>query len=204
MSRHRLYGLYDHSTERERIDGLFWYDNAREHVEHRSTLYGLPTQTVAGILAALSPNTTWDNNLKDLDAMLGISALVGTGPELEAEVVVTTYRANRAKALRILRGESPEGVLTGPRAFKVPIFYRNIIGDWSVPCIDSHAINAWFGYRRTGGKLSAVPVRTLRRITHDYTVASHKKGLTPAEFQAIIWVSWQRRIRAGRVKGYRK
>jgi hypothetical protein len=118
---------------------------------------------------------------------------------------VTTYKSNLRKAIRILQGEVPEQVLSGPRSFKTPIFFRNLLGDWSEPTIDSHAINAWHGRRIVGSRLTFPrEVSTKRKIRADYIRAAQSRDLTPAEFQATVWVTWKRRIDQGLVPGYSK
>ena len=151
-----------------------------------------------GVIAALSPNTWWERCLLDSERLC-----LGHGREEPIkDITVTTYHDGRWKAWRILDGEEPSTVLRGP---KTTAFYRNLSGDWSVPCIDSHAINAWHGRRVLGSNLwLRNRVTTLRKVTADYIRAAETQGMTPAEFQAIIWTTWKRRVEQGKVPGYRR
>lgn len=198
MSIHRLHGLYRHATEGERQQGRAWYSIAREDTRNIAGRVGRDARSVAGVIAALSPNTRWGRCLLDSERLC-----LGHGRREPVEdITVTTYHDGRWKAWRILDGEEPSTVLRGP---KVTAFYRNLSGDWSVPCIDSHAINAWHGERVVGSDLwLRNEVTTLRRVTADYTRAAETHRMTPAEFQAIIWVTWKRRIKQGKAPGYKE
>lgn len=198
MSIHRLHGLYRYSTPSERLEGRRWYAEAAQDIASIGARVGRDAEdhTVAGVAAALSPLTRWERCLLDTQAL--VQAFEdGKSPE---DITVTTPGTNRDRAWRILEGEHPLEALRGA---KTRAFFRNLRGDWSVPTIDSHAINAWHG-RRVAGSRTYLPreVTTIRRVTEDYIRASVTHELTPAEFQAIVWVSWRRRIRDGKVPGY--
>jgi hypothetical protein len=157
-------------------------------------------EIVAGIIAVLSPNCTWEINLADAERTIASYPDVTT---------VSTYHANREKAYAILRGADtsdasavgrvPAGIVRGP---KVVAFYENLRGDDSVLTLDSHAFNAWKGYRATGSKLAGMPAAERRHAVRDYHRAAERKGETNASFQAIVWLVWKRRIDEGRVEGY--
>lgn len=205
MSVQRLQGLYRTAYPDERSQGLLWYPRANEEVIARTNTHNLTPRVVAGVMAALSPNTKWETTLRDTDHLLAVAEFAGTGDDLIRNSTVSTYSTMKMKAIRILRGEQPEDVLNGPRSYKVPVFFRNLLGDWSEPCIDSHAINAWHGRRVAGSDLSLRKVvSTVRLIRADYIRAARARKLTPAEFQAIVWITWKRRIAQGKVPGYQR
>ena len=197
MSIHRLHGLYRHATEGEKLEGARWYVNAAHECLIMAERVGRDVRVIAGVVAALSPNVWWERCLLDsLTLILGHKA-----GQPETGIIVTTYHSNRRKAWSILEGRDPESVLHGP---KTSAFYLNLIGDWSVPCIDTHAINAWHGKRVVGSNLwLRRETTTVRKVTADYIRAAETLQLSPAEFQAIIWVSWKRRIKQGKVPGYK-
>ena len=121
------------------------------------------------MVAALSPNTRWDTNLIDADSVLGM-ALAPYELADYNECTVSTYTPNKAKAFAICEltwsiersGErrhpagymrdvsDPLDILRGP---KVTAFYLNLIGDSSALTLDSHAYNAFCGFRATGSDL---------------------------------------------------
>lgn len=135
----------------------------------------------AGIIAALSPMTSWPENIKKA------TMLVETG---------TTYGlpANVEKAKRILAGENPLDVLGG---LKVRAFYLNILGENSAETvtIDRHAIDVahgrvmsdderapWFGKRKNAELVQA------------YLNVANSLEMTGAQLQAIVWVYWRRNV----------
>jgi hypothetical protein len=194
MSIQRIYRFYDTATPAELYAGRVWYPTARKRICAIVDKYGfLPYvthETVAGIVAVLSPNVDWETNLYDA------AQVVDSYPSV---TVVSTYNKNRDKAYAILRGADtndtsaqgnvPAGIVRGP---KVVAFYENLRGDDTFLTLDSHAFNAWKGYRATGSKLPGMPAAERRQAVKDYTRAAEVKGETPAAFQAVIWLVWKR------------
>ena len=205
MSIRRLYPLYELASEADKADGRTWYDDARSTVGELAIKHETTPKVVAGIVAALSPNARWTSNLEDANNVLG----VGLSPYSIAdyhECTVSTYNSNKAKAFAIAEqawnstGE-PLDILRGP---KVTAFYLNLIGDSSALTLDSHAYNAFCGFRATGSDLPGMRARLTRDAREAYKRAAHVKGETVAAFKAIIWVTWKARIDSGKVAGYER
>lgn len=212
MSIHRLYRLYELASESEKQSGRVWYDHARDEIAKLVVQHQTRTKIVAGVVAALSPNIRWAQNLKDADRVLG----VGLSPYKLAdyyECKVSTYNSNKRKAFEIAeldwnsvyfehgpRGE-PLDILRGP---KVTAFYRNLVGDSTALTLDSHAYNAFCGFRATGSDLPGLRAQLTRDAREAYTRAADVKGETVADFQAIIWLTWKTRIDEGKVAGYER
>jgi len=204
MSLYRLYRWYDTATPEQLYAGRNWYPTARKRICEIVDKYGfLPYvthETVAGIVAVLSPNVDWDTNLYDA------ANVVDAYPSI---VTVSSYNKNRDKAYAILHAACQ---LPGPvrrvntigivRGDKVVPFYANLLGDDTALTLDSHAYNAWCGYRATGSKLPGMPAAMRRKAALDYTRAAKRKGESVSAFQAILWIVWKDRIDNGRVKGY--
>ena len=147
----------------------------------------------AGILAALSPQTEWLNNIN-----------------LAFEFVENKWankqtKANNIKASKILIGENPMDVL-GKEAFKVKAFYmaikephgNNLIDNVSgfpnnkkqLAVIDRHAGGVYFGYpliERERKQLSNW--KTLSRISKAYFKVAHGLNISVNEVQAVTWHS---------------
>ena len=79
------------ATSQEVQLGCDWYRSAFQIADRISDKYVLPTETVAGVIAALSPNNRWERNIIDAEAMLKCYAAGGTDDDLLA-VKVCTYR----------------------------------------------------------------------------------------------------------------
>ena len=203
MSIHRLYRLYELASETDKANGRTWYDNACSAVVQLAIKHATTPKVVAGIVAALSPNARWTRNLEDTDNVL----YVGLSPYSIAdyhECTVSTYNSNKVKAFAIAEfawcatGE-PLDILRGP---KVTAFYLNLIGDSSALTLDSHAYNAFCGFRATGSDLPGMRAQLTRDAREAYTRAAAVKGETVAAFQAIIWLTWKARVDSGKVAGY--
>lgn len=200
MSIHRLQGLYRTATPYERSAGRSWYKEANLEVTRLADKYHVELGIAAGVVAVLSPGTSWEQNLIDADTILA-GWRSGARP---FSLVVTTYGVNKTKAWRILKDGRVFPHLNGP---KVVPFYHNLCGDLSVPTIDSHAVNAWHGRRVVGSQRGLWLRRrhtVYRTVAADYTRAAVSRGIAPAQFQAIVWLTWKRRISEGKVPGYER
>lgn len=65
--------LYDQVPEQTRQRSKLWYDGARNITDRFSAEYGLPDQSVAGVLAVLSPQKDWFMNVSLGQRVLDIS-----------------------------------------------------------------------------------------------------------------------------------
>lgn len=159
----------EHITE-----GMEWY---REAYAIACELVPEDPSRGAGILAALSPLTSWPLNVRRAREV----ASTGTTGGLPASV---------AKAERIWQGEASLDVLGGD---KVLSFYRNIMGDDSHVTVDRHAIDVACGRPMTDAE-RALAIRGKAgygRLADIYRAASQKYGYTPSQIQAIVWVWWR-------------
>jgi hypothetical protein len=91
-------------------------------------------------------------------------------------------KASYIKALWILQGFD---CLSGP---KVVDFYHCVL-EWETylgACIDSHAFQAWFGSFEGG--TYGVPPTFYVLVRADFIHAAELTGLSPLQFQAILWL----------------
>jgi len=168
-------------------NGLGWYDRARTLAQ---TLEPSNVHRAAGIIAALSPNTSWPRN-----------QALATQAYADGRLTGGTFKANVSKVNRMLAGEQPLNVLGGD---KVRSFYLNIIGQGDdVITVDRHAhdiaVSEVFGNRprpmlaRKGG---------YDVFANIYRQASSLIGITPSQLQAITWLVWRDRLKVNEA-GYR-
>lgn len=172
----------DAATEAE---GQGWYGNAHGIAADLATTYGFTVRQTAGVIAALSPQTGWADNVR-LATDACRHASVGRTDRIGGH----THDACR-KASAILQGADPATVLGGR---KVRSFYRNILTP-SRPgavTVDRHAIDMLCGRR------GAVNDRVLERIGA-YTLAAavfrsvaRELDMTPSACQATAWVAWRK------------
>ncbi len=162
----RLLRVYGDAPPGLREEGLTWYERAHE------IAYGLERRTAvgSGVLAALSPMTSWPRNVELATILIDR----GDCPH--------TMRCRlTARAIRL--GAPPLCVLNGP---KVRAFYSCIEtgGDCDGVCIDRHAYRAAVGQRP---RRAAPSIREYEGIANEYREAAARAGVTPPRLQAVVW-----------------
>ena len=192
-----ILATYFQSTASDRVQGRQWYNNAFQVCVDLAAKYGVSTDTVAGVIAALSPNNKWESNIIDAEIMLRAwAAEVPYG-----SVKVGTYSVNKDKAATILDCQlDREQIVTVLRGNKVVAFFLCIAtdGDSDTPCIDGHAYNIWNGTVSNLKEVSAMSDKTFRHIQDSYRdaakIITSVTGLhhSAAQVQAITWVAYRR------------
>ena len=94
--------------------GKAWYKHANQLCQSLRDETGLELRNVCGVLAALSPQVSWDVNIRSCES------IVRTG---KIDKTYTGYKANVEKAYNCLTGD-PLEILGG---LKVLAFYHNIL-----------------------------------------------------------------------------
>lgn len=173
------------SSDDEIHDGITWYDRARELAMRLDP--DNPARA-AGIIAAMSPLTSWPQNVRHAERVYATGTTQGMGN-------------NVRKAERIFNGENPLDVLSGD---KVTSFFHNIMGDGEGVTVDRHAIDVAYGKVQNDAERSAAVKRTKARdgyglirqaYIHASAILTNEGNLiTPAELQAIVWVYWRNNV----------
>jgi hypothetical protein len=195
ISHGYILATFFNATPAELADGATWYQRANQAAAIIASRYGLSADTVAGVIAALSPNNRWERNVSDADQLCRAFTL--GGHTAADKVKVSTYGANKLKALRILAGESPLEVLGG---LKVMAFYGCIIGDDSAVCLDGHAYAIWAGERIPTTQTPKIGAKLYDSISADYIRAADTingimgTGYSAAQIQAIVWLTYRRLV----------
>jgi hypothetical protein len=146
-------------------DGREWYSNAHRIVTDLAQRYQVTREVAAGVIAVVSPRVHWKHNINLAHALLGNTYQRGC------------FRANVEKALRIIDGEEPLSVLSGP---KVRDFYRAILGISTGPVIDSWMT---FAIGFTGTCTEAV----YSKVSAALQESAGRFDLPGYQAQAIIW-----------------
>lgn len=185
-----ILSVFSSASETDRQNGENWYFDANSEARKLAREYKVPVSTVSGVLAALSPNQSWANNLTGARKALEAYSL-GKSPE---DVSIPTYPRNKIKAWKLLKGEPVRDVLRGP---KVTAFYKNIVAPWSSTSVtvDGHAYNIWRGERvalKDGGIPNLDKAGRYEAIEADYKAAARQLGLKPWQVQAVTWKTWRR------------
>lgn len=159
--------------------GLTWYMDAHNFCK---ILDPENVARAAGIVAALSPMSGWDNN-KNKAAQLYRQNGDGTGVGM---------RNNVSKAVSIYNGAEPLDILKGD---KVRSFFETILNPHSVettPVIDRHAFDIAVGVKtddKTRGMLSRKGMYS--SFANVYREAAQITGIGSAQMQAVTWVAWR-------------
>jgi hypothetical protein len=177
MRRNLLDTLAGASADAEH-EGAGWYLAAHSIAADMAARHGLTVAQAAGVLAALSPQCGWAENIRLADVACG-----------EGRASGHTADACR-KADAILAGADPFTVLGGR---KVRSFYTNILRPTTPGpvTVDRHAVDMLCGRR------GAVEDRVLERVGAYARCAAvirgvaRDLGIRPHEVQAIAWVAWR-------------
>lgn len=155
-------------------DGQRWYAVAHAHAQRLAAEYGVSVNTVAMVIAALSPRLNWTENLAAAEfALQGVKA---------HKLLGFSY----AKAKAVLRGETPHW----PR--KTDNF-RELIAtggnDWSV-CVDTHSIIVAYGFDPGSKEIRAIFANRgglYDTIWWAYVEAARRARIKPYVMQATTW-----------------
>ena len=169
---------YNKASADSFFEGREWYTDANTIAGQVSTLLGTEDIRVgAGIIAALSPQIAWGNNIAEAlkFTSLGYSTM--------------QTQANNAKAQKIQEGQDPDTILGG---HKVVPFYHAILeptGQYK-PVVDRHAIAIYYGKPVSERQLSRAfgNRKVMRRIQYAYVRASKEVGQHYNVVQATTWV----------------
>lgn len=185
--RDNIISTYERATDEQKIKGKQWYPIAHDLAEMIS---GGDVRKGAGVLAALSANKSWSENVK-----LGTRAFASGKPSGHTKVMIT-------KAVRIMNGEDPANVL--PMGLKTGNFYRCILNpaDPDAVCVDRHAHDIAVGKAYGDADRGLSSVGRYNAIADAYRAAAARLGILPQELQAITWVVQVESLRGKGTRGH--
>jgi len=168
----RILATFDRATPAMVAAGAAWYPDAYGVCVSIAAGTAYDVETVAAVLAQLSPRTPWARNVA------GAAHMVATGGGQLPGILT----ANHARALASMhKGTAPNGP-------KVRAFLANILGDHEAVTIDVWAA-------RTALGATVAPAETIlgrsgvyEALAHAYRVAAARRGVSPATMQAVTWV----------------
>lgn len=165
-------------------EGRMWYARARRFCKKMARRYGLDVETVARVVAVLSPAVSWEVQLNgQVESVIRAYVHGRRAPR------VAGYRRNTLKAYRVLRGD--HDACRGP---KVESFALNILGCGDSVTVDRHAARAACGLRNGGDLRFEKGAYT--RIARAYRIAAERLGCEPCVLQAAVWVQRKREARS--------
>ena len=181
----RIMRWYDQATPEEIEEGISWYAMARREAIVIAARYGITYEQAAAVIAVLSPNVKWENNVQSAHRACEWYARFGALARIPG---YCGYGANVVKADRVLSGDID--AVSGP---KVVAFFNAIMGDMSTVVVDIWAARAARSkdrlkatmYTGSGEMPGAIERRAMQKA---YKNAAAKINVEPAHMQAIVWV----------------
>jgi hypothetical protein len=165
-----LRDLFREATNYDLHGGMTWYKDAHFRTKRLATALKIPHYKVIGVLSALSPRNKWDRNMVDTVNVL----------RKGKKAKVATFSANKEKALRIIKAQSPNEVEQILNGRKTQSFYRNIL----MPTLPTTVTIDLWAYRSLG--LEQVN-KNYSKAENAYKEVAKEIGILPHQLQAIIW-----------------
>lgn len=160
------------ATDTDWAEGLDWYRTAQATASKLASTYGTDTDTVARIIAVLSPRKRWSENVTASESIIR-----AWSEGRDIPTIAGMFGANVRKAWDIING-NPDA-LKGP---KVTRFYWNIMGD------DSHVtLDVWA--MRAAGSDDIAPRTPAQyaEIADAYVTVAREHNVPASALQAVAW-----------------
>lgn len=185
--RDNIIATYERATEDQILKGKMWYPVAHDLAEMIS---GGDVRKGAGVIAALSANKSWSENVKIATRAFGSGKATG-----HVKDAIT-------KATRIMNGANPADVL--PMAAKTGNFYRCILDptDPEPVCVDRHAHDVAVGRTFGDADRGLSSKGRYNALASAYRAAADRLGILPSELQAITWVVQVESLRGTSTRGH--
>jgi hypothetical protein len=174
----KIVDTIDHETWKA---GMAWYETANAEARALAAKHGVPSDTVAAIIAALSPRCNWANNLDDTRLLLE------DGPDNG----FFAFDANVGKADAILNAGFDVDTTLGGR--KVRAFWRNIADPYGSLDV---TLDSWMGRAldvpadRAHGEQSYLDrAGVYDAISNGFRTVADDHGIMPNQLQAAIWLA---------------
>jgi len=181
MTAYNVYnGLINRADSATIQRGLSWYFRAFQFSHSLSLEYGVTENQSAGIIAALSPQTSFGSNLKAAEALLD-------GDEMALNFF-HGLGANQDKARAILQGRSPLSILGG---HKVRGFYRSILQEPGAICIDRHMYKSCNQFGLSSPSPTGNAVRAMKKAVR--MIATERNWQT-FQVQAVVWCTYRQEL----------
>lgn len=166
--RANLRSVYRRGTDSQIHAGLNWYREEQTDVATLAEQYGHTPEQVAAAMAHMSPKTPWARNKVMCRELLETGSTRGMS-------------GNIARAKSALESDTPIDDMRGP---KTTSFAKNLVGRYETVTVDVWAYRA----ACPSGDVEKMGIREYRLIESAYVATAKHFGISPAQFQAIIWV----------------
>lgn len=186
MSKDNIQKWFERVDNNDVREGKLAYVNYNKVMLSFSNFYNVDIRKVTAVFVALSPNNSYDKNIRSLATVLD-GFVKGTPLEL---IKVSTYKHCRDRAYSYLAGvefDQPN------RGLKILSFYKNILNpsDKNWVTVDGH-IKALYVDQELTMKEALVGKREYREIDKALKEVACEKNLIPNQLQAILWFTRKR------------
>lgn len=169
----KLIKLYQETSPLQKIQGEYWYTQARLFCLMIAIKYGFSMEQVAAVVSLLSPRNKWTYNKQDAENLIKAYKLGLPKDSISSH----TFKLNVTKALESLSGENPRF------GQKTQSFYNCIVDSQTGDvCIDVWAARA------VGYKKRVIYPRVYREIQAKYKKAATELEIPPHVLQATVWL----------------
>lgn len=179
-----IINVYNESSEEEKEYWGSWYQKAKLIVEDLANELDVPFQTMAAIVATLSPGNRWSTNI------IAARKLVEKYKFNIDHQSLGAYGKQVEKAKQILQTNNLEYVV-GP---KVTVFFKSIVSPEQIKnelVLDTHAINIWRGEKKKIKSTNNPTKKEREQMISDYRKASEILGISLQSLQAVTWYVWR-------------
>ena len=166
--RANLRNVFTSGTPEQIRAGLDWYLEEQNDVVLLAREYGKTAEQVAAAMAHMSPKTPWKRNKAMTRELLATGTTRGmSGPIGRAKLALVS--------------DNPVEEINGP---KTSSFAKNLLGRYETVTVDVWAYRA----ACPSGNVEKMGVREYRVIEAAYRATAKHFGVSPAQFQAAVWV----------------
>lgn len=165
------------------MEGEHWYLHAYKFALALSNKYNVDLIKVCGIIAALSPLKSWDENMRLAETFLSSGYSGHTASQTQKAVDILNYNESEPE-LFILH------TLSGN---KIKSFFINIYlptADFAVT-IDRHALAVCFGRNATDKESKGITDNQYKFFESCYMQVAKELNMLPNQVQSITWVQWR-------------
>lgn len=175
-----LRSLLHSATPEQWAAGLQWYVLARQQCATLAAETHHSLEWAVDVVALTSPQKSWADNIP-------LARKILTGERGE----ITGRQASQISFARTFGFDAAV-----KRGYKIRAFRRNLLGDESTPCVDTHIIKAWYGdptLARDSRQVKRIfdSKNYYTEVATDIEILASEHAISPAQCQAVIWVVWR-------------
>lgn len=171
--QHIIEQTLDKATSKDFRQGKSWYTKLNRYCRELGEIHSQPTWKVTAIMSALSPRTSFANNVHDTEMLLKY----GKKAKLKSPLF-------RDKALKILKAKSyneVKALFSEKTGRKTLSFWENLMLVGNRATIDTHMLQLF----ELEGSLTQKKYREMEQAIQNY---ADKVNMRAYDLQAVLWV----------------